>query len=469
VSRFGRSLFLAIFVVVVGGAAWASYVVQRSRSDETTVAAQAAADVYDALVRSENAARDDTTTRDAHTLAAFTTSREQLATAIARAREVVTGATPRRHLVDELALLDQWSAAVDRDLAVPPGDSPGDGVRAAARGQQVAAVERANDRLVAAIDRQHRDVRDDAGLRGIVMVVVLCVIFAVADWSFFVRNERRETHERDRQLAFAEELLSARTEAEARSLLTRHLERVAPGSLAIVTSADHESEAGWPITAGGERIGTVVLRTDRDLRPRRERLVRDTIVRAAPVLATLQTLALAQARAATDPLTGLGNRRLLEDAMARLQARERRTGEPFAVVLVDLDSFKAVNDTFGHSAGDALLVAVAEALTRETRADDIVGRFGGDEFILLLGAVAGGDAVTVVERCRAAIADIRLGDTAVATKASFGLVASTAGADPAAVLRAADQAVYQAKARGGDCVVTASPDAVTVQASALRA
>jgi diguanylate cyclase (GGDEF)-like protein len=185
--------------------------------------------------------------------------------------------------------------------------------------------------------------------------------------------------------------------------------------------------------------------------------VHDSILRAAPVLATLQTLADAQARAATDPLTGLGNRRLVEDALARVAARSRRTGEAFAVAVVDVDRFKAVNDTYGHAAGDALLVAIADALTTATRADDIVGRWGGDEFVVVLAGVDHRDAVHVVERCHRAVGDIRLGRAGIRVSASFGVAASRLGdlADPAHVVRAADEAVYSAKAHGGDCVVLA--------------
>src|SRR5262249_26095778 len=144
---------------------------------------------------------------------------------------------------------------------------------------------------------------------------------------------------------------------------------------------------------------------------------------------------------------GLGNRRLVEDALARLVARSGRTGEAFAVAVIDIDRFKVVNDTYGHAAGDALLVAIAEALTNATRADDIVGRWGGDEFVVVLAGLDRADAVTVVERCRRAIAGIRLGRPAIRTTASFGVAPSSPGdlGDPAQLVRAADAAVYSAK------------------------
>jgi diguanylate cyclase (GGDEF)-like protein len=347
----------------------------------------------------------------------------------------------------------------------------GDGARAVARGRQVEAIRVANDSLLRSVERERRDARDTAGMRGIIVVIALCAFFALLNWAFFVRNERRQARERDRQLAFAERLQTARSEEAARAMLARHLEVVAPGTLAIVTDADDRSVAGRPVTARGERIATVILRSDRDLGEATERLVHDSILRAAPVLATLQTLALAEVRAATDPLTGLGNRRLVEDALARVAARANRTGETFALAVIDLDRFKAVNDTYGHAAGDALLVAIARALVDATRADDIVGRQGGDEFVVVLADVDVTEAVTVIERCRQAIAATALGATGIHTTASLGLATSNPDgpAEPETLARAADEAVYAAKAQGGDCVVVAPTRPPMVQASALRA
>jgi diguanylate cyclase (GGDEF)-like protein len=173
------------------------------------------------------------------------------------------------------------------------------------------------------------------------------------------------------------------------------------------------------------------------------------------VLATLRTLADAQARAATDPLTGLGNRRLVEDALGRTAAQAQRTGDGFAVAMIDVDRFKSVNDTFGHEAGDALLVAIADVLTGETREYDVVGRRGGDEFIVLLPGLDAAQAAIAMERCRAHIARLAIGVPAVSATASFGIAATPPGGpfDPTALVRAADHAVYDAKARGGNMIV----------------
>ena len=181
----------------------------------------------------------------------------------------------------------------------------------------------------------------------------------------------------------------------------------------------------------------------------------DSILRAAPVLATLQTLADAEARAATDPLTGLGNRRLVEDALSRAAAQAQRTGDGFAVAMIDVDRFKRVNDTFGHEAGDALLgrsptpCPARRASTTSSAATAVTSSSCCSPDSTSL------QATIAMERCRARIAALAIGTPPVSATASFGVAASPPGGpyDPTALVRAADEAVYEAKARGGDTVV----------------
>lgn len=102
--------------------------------------------------------------------------------------------------------------------------------------------------------------------------------------------------------------------------------------------------------------------------------------------------------ASTDPLTGLKNRRAFLDEMEAEMSISRRTGRPLAVAMLDLDGFKAVNDALGHAAGDVVLVRVADALRRCTRSDDVVVRWGGDEFVLLLPGTTASQAHQLMER-----------------------------------------------------------------------
>jgi diguanylate cyclase (GGDEF)-like protein len=151
-----------------------------------------------------------------------------------------------------------------------------------------------------------------------------------------------------------------------------------------------------------------------------------------------------------DSLTGLANRSLLDDRLARLVALAERNAAPLAVLLFDLDGFKAVNDAHGHAAGDALLVAVAQRATACVRASDTVGRLGGDEFLVLLPDTDREGAESVAGKILEAMArPFDIGAARVGVSASIGgafLPGSARGAG--ALVRAADGALYESKRRG---------------------
>lgn len=159
----------------------------------------------------------------------------------------------------------------------------------------------------------------------------------------------------------------------------------------------------------------------------------------------------------TDGLTGVDNRRHLEERLHEMYAHSARLGEPLSCVMVDLDNFKSVNDTYGHQAGDAVLQQLAELLKHEAREIDRVGRYGGEEFMLLLPDAVLDSAVTFAERVRKAIEENTFtfeGGTLRRT-ASFGVAAFP---DPhvthcEALVKAADDALYVAKETGRNRVV----------------
>lgn len=157
---------------------------------------------------------------------------------------------------------------------------------------------------------------------------------------------------------------------------------------------------------------------------------------------------------ATDPLTGLANRRSLFEKAEYELARVRRNGQHLAVCMVDLDHFKSINDQHGHAAGDSVLQQISRVFTRELRDVDIVGRIGGEEFVLVLPDSDGEAVLQAVERCRRAIetAPIVLADSReqLGVTASFGVCASK-GRDSltfAQMLARADEVLYQAKREG---------------------
>jgi len=160
-----------------------------------------------------------------------------------------------------------------------------------------------------------------------------------------------------------------------------------------------------------------------------------------------------------DDLTGLANRALFEDRLTLALARVRRHGGQLAVIFVDLDDFKNVNDSLGHAVGDELLRATAQRLETCVRAQDTASRLGGDEFAILLEDVSGDDeAWEIAERLRHALeAPLDLDGRHVFPSASIGVERPGAEATPATVLANADLAMYAAKERGKGCVVGFEP------------
>lgn len=166
-----------------------------------------------------------------------------------------------------------------------------------------------------------------------------------------------------------------------------------------------------------------------------------------------------EALSGTDPLTGLPNRRALEDRLAVEVARANRYGAPLALVMVDLDHFKQVNDRLGHGVGDEVLRRVAALLDGGKRVGDLVARQGGEEFVALLPHTDARAALAWAERMRAAVgsAELRTAAGPLRLTASFGVAAALAEDEaPAHLLDAADRALYCSKQRGRDCVTVAS-------------
>jgi diguanylate cyclase (GGDEF)-like protein len=152
-----------------------------------------------------------------------------------------------------------------------------------------------------------------------------------------------------------------------------------------------------------------------------------------------------------DALTGLPNRLLFSERLDRAIRRGKRRDAPFAIMLLDLDNFRVINDSLGHPAGDELLIAVARRLEACARAEDTVARLGGDEFAILLDRVTdAADAARVAERAQAALATaVDVSGYEVFTSASFGIVVAQNGVDrPDYLMRSADLAMGRAKQGG---------------------
>ncbi len=226
-----------------------------------------------------------------------------------------------------------------------------------------------------------------------------------------------------------------------------------------ISADDHvKSEICVPLAQSGELLGIVNIEADEPPLDTRDLSLLQAIAdRIAGSLALGRKVRQLEVQAFHDPLTGLANRALFQDRLEQAIRRAARTRDEVAVLFLDLDDFKTVNDGLGHAAGDALLRAVAERLRSELRAEDTVARLGGDEFAVLLEAVPSRDAArTTARRLLDALGPaVQLVGRSVTASASIGVVVGERGA--ADLLRDADVAMYQAKATGKGRVVVFEP------------
>jgi len=213
-----------------------------------------------------------------------------------------------------------------------------------------------------------------------------------------------------------------------------------------------------PLTVGGEVIGSVLLSRPAPYSEAEEQRIRESVGQAAPVLANLRNLAVAEIRAATDGLTGLPNKRAVTDALNRTFAQAATTMAPLALILLDLDHFKQVNDQGGHAVGDQVLANVGATIRGVLRAGDFAGRNGGEEFAVLLPDTDIDAATEIAERVRVAIAEISLPGADVSVTASIGVAGFPGHASTLDRLeRLADAALYLAKRKGRNRVELAEP------------
>jgi diguanylate cyclase (GGDEF)-like protein len=221
----------------------------------------------------------------------------------------------------------------------------------------------------------------------------------------------------------------------------------------------------FPLTVGGEVIGSVLLNRPAPYAEAEEDRIRESVGQAAPVLANLRNLAIAEIRAATDGLTGLPNQRAAVDALKRMFAQATTTGSPLALLFLDLDHFKQINDQRGHAVGDQVLANVGAVLRSVLRNRDFAARNGGEEFAVLLPDTKIPAALAIAERIRTAIAEISLPGNDVSVTISIGVSGFPDHADTLDRLeRLADAALYLAKRLGRNRVELAEPLAVSAPA-----
>jgi diguanylate cyclase (GGDEF)-like protein len=222
-----------------------------------------------------------------------------------------------------------------------------------------------------------------------------------------------------------------------------------------------------PLVAQGNSLGVLYVASDgrsdhgKGLNQAKQRLADTVAAQLGLGLANVQLREILRSQSIHDPLTGLFNRRYMAETLEREVHRVRRVGSPLGVLMVDVDGFKQQNDTFGHDAGDAILVELAGLLQRSLRKEDIACRYGGEEFVLVLPDAALENASRRAEQLREAVRRMRVShrDTLLGPiTVSIGVAAFPIhGSDGASLLKAADMALYEAKKGGRDRVTLASP------------
>lgn len=246
------------------------------------------------------------------------------------------------------------------------------------------------------------------------------------------------------------------------------LNQALPSDTPVTTTKDATVAKLFPSTAqlvvsldaGSERLAVMALGPrlhDQAFGPAECDLAGTLAFAAAIALKNAQLVEQLQSAASTDPLTGLSNRRAMEERLSAELSRTQRHQIRTSVVMIDVDRFKLVNDTLGHGAGDRLLAELSRILKQQCRTLDAVGRMGGDEFLVILPMTTTAEAMIFVDRVRHAVGRLEHSHPEFGRPSlSMGIAeAPRHGVTPDAVIGAADAALYRAKRGGRNAVETA--------------
>jgi diguanylate cyclase (GGDEF)-like protein len=479
---------------------------------------EAAEAMADAMVARESALRGYAQGRRSSFLEPYDEAAANLAGAADLARTHAGDDDAKlREIAEQERLAERWAgSANDSVIRIRNGRPLGDESELI-RSNLKARFTNHNDALRRLILRDNESAHRSAVERAVLLVALLTALCAAVAGLLGRRVRRRESARREAeetyhrsQREFAETLQITESELEAHAVVKRHLERSLEGSNVVVlnrnnsqnrleatTPIDEESTFARRLTdsapsvclsvrlgrphsrsndnepllactlcgdlgrstcvpslVGGEVIGSVLVEHTDELALVEHNRIVESVTQAAPVLANLRNLAVAEIRAATDALTGLPNARALRDSLKRMIAQATRAQTPLSAILCDLDHFKQVNDLYGHDKGDEALAAAATVLRVGLRESDIAGRYGGEEFLLLLPDTSLEGALVAAEKLREELLRVTIPGVAHELTASFGVACfPTDAADPEALVRIADRALYAAKARGRNCVV----------------
>jgi diguanylate cyclase (GGDEF)-like protein len=512
--RFQIRWLLAIAVVAIAAAVWFGGKAQRSAGDSGEREVRSAQAMLTARLDLETGLRGFLLTGREQFLQPYFQGLAAYRAATERLSSEVDGETDRRLLKREDMLTRSWLRQARAAIAKRRAGEP---VSLAGLRRRKAEMDRfraQNTALVESTEADRRAMQDGASEVLLAIIAGLVLLSALAGYLMIERPAARHKRQRVEEDEFAETLQFAQGEREAQGLLSRQLTRAYPGGTAIVFSRNNsenrletatqlpqssplreriatavpsdclavrrgrrverregksrllecdlcgrlgKNSVCLPSLVGGEVIGSVLL--SREAKPfsaAERRRLEATVTAAAPVLANLRNLAIAETRAVTDSLTGLSNARAAAQDLDRIVAFAGRTGTPLSAILLDLDHFKRVNDSFGHQIGDEALAAVGSVLRNGTRASDFVARYGGEEFLILLQDTDTRSGVEFAEKLRESVRQTHVPGLTGRLTASFGVASIPEHADDGeALIRAADRALYKAKKDGRDRVCVA--------------
>lgn len=496
-----QSRLLPIALALVAVASIATWLVtQRQHSDASHAARGLASstNTLEAMISEQIALETFADTRNPRPAApVIAAAHRRFDAAITELRALTTEPAERRALAHQEEAEDHWQglwfALSSRHL------SRRSVINLAPQRALLGSVTRAEQDLSALQIKRAAQAQDQADTISLWLLLIALIVLGGVTAASLLRNQ---TWLKGRQ--FNEMLSASSDEDEAYVLLKRHLERSTPGAeatvlvrnnsanrleartavssaavnehlvgaapdscLAVRLARPHRRRPGEdellsceicgasesatlcsPLIVGGEVMGSVLLTRRRRFAKVISARVSETLLLAAPAIANLRHLAIAETRAATDALTGLPNRRTVDDEVKRMVARAGRTGSNLAAAMLDIDHFKQVNDTYGHDRGDEQLAAVADTVAASIRGGDFVGRYGGEEFVVLLPDTDSAGAAQLAEKLRAAISELNLPGLPSVT-VSIGVSAMPEDAtDSGQLIRAADRALYLAKSLG---------------------
>ena len=334
-------------------------------------------------------------------------------------------------------------------------EARGEALAAATEAQQARVRSQELERLVG-LSRALGSVADFTGLHHVLMRYLAKFTQDRAAWVLIYQQGCWDVLLRDIDDRRSPELL----EAVAERALKAETDSAVGGS-----SVQIDDVMGFPLMSGAQPVGLVLVRNAPPLSPDHRRGLEAAAALTAIAIRNVQTLIETRDRSLRDGLTGCFNRAHGLETLTVELRRARRHGRPLSVVMFDVDSFKHVNDSYGHLTGDRLLADIGRRLDDVVRTTDIKCRYGGDEFLIILPDTPALGARQVAESLRQVLSTILVPtgpNDSVSVTVSLGLAtAKSDDRDAVSVVARADRALYRAKQRGRNCACDDEPDAVS--------